>query len=448
MDYGFISLIPILVLIVGALITKKISEMMIAASVLGALLVYKTDVFSGYISMIYAVLASPTYQFILIILVLFGASVTHYQRSGALRGFRTMINKSSKGSLHPLIIAWILPLFLFIDDYLSTLSVSFVMRDLTDEHRIPREHLAFQLTSLCTSFSVLIPMTGWTAFTISLLREQGLGFGDYVQAIPLMFFPILMILTSLLLALEFLPKVGALKKSYERVEAGGETLVQEEGSAPMLEIDPDDGHKESSVWNFIIPIAVLILVVLLYKSIVHGLIASLIAQGVLYISQRLMTLEEFVNHSFKGAAGMTRMAIVVFFAYMLNEANSAMGFSQYLIGLAGAAISPVALPAIVFLLISMSTFATSGYWMIQIITLPIFIPLAASMGVHLPLVIGALISGAVFGSMFCFYSDVVFIIYAGTGVSNIRQIQVSAPYILTVAAITILLYLLTGWLFC
>lgn len=445
MNDGIVSVIPIVVLIVGALITKKISEMMILASVVGAVLVYKGSFFTGYISMMYEVLSDPTYQFILLILVCLGALIRQFQESGALFGFRSWATKLSRGPINPLLLSLFLHLFLFIDDYLSTLAVSFAMRDTTDSYRIPREHLAFQVSSTCPSLSVLIPFTSWTAFTTGLLRGQGFGFRDYVQAIPMMYFPILMLLLIVLLSLGIFPKVGSLKRAYKRVREGGDVLLKDPGAISILDIDPCAETKESSAWNFVIPIIVLIITVFLYNnSMVHGLMAALVTQAFMYTGKKLMSAEEFMNNFFEGASSMTRIAIIIFFAYILNEANTQMGFSHYLIGLLGDSFPPYALPPLVFILIALSTFATSGYWVIQVITVPVFIPLALSMNVHPSLVIAAMMSGATFGSMFCFYSDVVFMAAAGTGVSNIRQIHVSAPYILSVAAITSILYLITG----
>ncbi len=447
MHYGVLSVVPILVLIIGSLITKKITEMMVIASVTGAILVFRWQFFSGYISMMYAVLSSTTFQFILIVFMCFGAVVRQFQKSGAFLGFRSRMERLSGRRSQPIVLAWFLLLLLFIDDYLNILAVSFAMRDITDDSGVPREHLAFQVSSVSASLSILVPFTSWTAFTIGLLNEQGLGFGEYVRAIPFMFFPWIILILTLLLALGYFPRVGLLKESYERIRSGGEILVKEPETTQLLEMEVDLEHRESSVWNFIIPIAVLMAVVFLYGiSLVHGLIAALVCQGILYISQGLMTAEEFVDNFFEGTASMSRLAIIIFFAYVLNEANTAMGFSEYLIGLAGPGFPAFLLPLIVFLLISLTTFAGSGCWVIQVITIPVFVPLAASTGVNVSLIIAALMSGVVFGSVLCFYSDVVFMTYAGTGVPNMRQIRVAAPYSLGVAAVTGLLYLLVGLL--
>lgn len=448
MNVGVLSIIPILILIMGALLTKRISEMMIVASVVGAIFVYRESFFTGYITMMYNVLSDPTYQFILINVLSFGALSKQLQKSGALTGFRHLIFRLSKGPIKPLFLAWILHFFLFINGYLNTLVTSFAMRDTTDQHHIPREHLAFQIGCMTPAVSTLVPITSWTVFTVGLLRSQGLGFSDYFRSIPLMFYPILIALINLLLALGLFPKIGALKEAYQRVDHGGDVLLEEPRVAKIMEIDPIEDEKKSSAWNFVLPIAVLIVFVFLFdNSLIHGLLAALVSQAIIYLPQKLMTLDEFVNNLFSGAASMSRIAMILFFAYVLNEANRALGFAEFLVSLVGTSFPAFLLPLIVFIIVGFTAFATSGYWVIQVITFPIFIPLAHSLQVSPHLVIAATMSGVVFGSMFCFYSDVLFMVAAGTGVSNMRQISISTPYILIATLLTSIGYIIAGLLF-
>ena len=130
----------------------------------------------------------------------------------------------------------------------------------------------------------------------------------------------------------------------------------------------------------------------------------------------------------------------------MNEANQTMRFSEFLIDQVSGIITPELFPLIVFITVAFCVFATSGYWVIQVITVPIFMPLAQSMDVYLPLVVGAVMSGVTFGSVCCFYSDVVFMTSAGSQVSNIRQVRTSAPYLLIMVAISAAGYIAAGLL--
>ncbi|MBR5315771.1 MAG: hypothetical protein IKU44_03175 [Firmicutes bacterium] len=447
MDYGIISCIPITVLMLGVLITKRITEMMVVSSLLGAILIHKGDFFSGYIDMLYGTLSNSSYHFVLFILMGFGGMIKLFQESGALLGFRHTLSKYVKGEKAPLVVAWFMAAVMFVDDYLSALAVSFSMREITDENKIPREHLAFQVNVLSACLCILIPFSSWVAFTTGLLSEHDFGFTDYLKGMPFMFYPILMAILCMLLALGIVPKIGAMKQSYQRIRTGGPLLPNEKGSASIVNLEMENEVKESSAWNIILPVAIMVAVVLIYDNdLVHGIFACIATQCVMYVLGKIMTLSQFVDHFYEGAKSMCSMAILVCFSFTLSAANQTMGFFDFLIGGISNNMPPELIPALIFVSVGLAVFATAGYWVIQIITIPVFIPLAVAVGLPVPIAIGAVMSGVGFGGNFCFYSDTVFMTAAGTGISNVRQIKVSAPYILTVTAITLVAYLVLGYI--
>ena len=447
MNYGFVSCIPLLVLIVGALITKRIAEFMVIASTIGVILVCKNDFFNGYVDAMYGVLANPSYQFILIILICFGIVIKLFQKSGGMLGFAQIASKLVKSRTSALILAWFADFIMFVDDYLNTLGTTFSMREVTDRNGIPREHLAYQVSVMAPSLCVLIPFASWPAFTVGLLSEQGLGFEEYLKAIPTMWFPIFTIIICFLVAIGVIPKVGLLKESYKRVDDGGSTQYKEETGGALVNLEPEEDIKPTSPLNFIIPAAVLIVVVIIYDNdLVHGLLATIATQVIMYMSQRIISPKEVMNICFDGAKSMANMAMLVFFAFILNECNNTMGFANYIIGGISDVIPVAFLPLMIFAVVAFLTFASAGYWIMQVITIPIFIPLAYSVGLSPVTVISCIMSGVVMGSITCFYSDVIFMTSAGTGVSNIRQVRVSMPYVMAAAVISAVGYTITGFI--
>ncbi|MCI8646928.1 MAG: hypothetical protein HFE76_09100 [Firmicutes bacterium] len=447
MEYGIVSCIPIAVLFFGALITKKMAEMLFLSSVVGAVLVFKGDVFNGYVKWLYEVLSNESYQFLLILLLGFGAIIKLFEKSGALLGFSDILSRFANTRKKSMVATWIMGIIMFVDDYLNVLAVSFSMREITDRNRIPREHLAYGVNSMGACVCVLIPFTSWSAFAIGTMAEQGLGFSDYVKALPYMFFPIIAIIVCLLVAVGIIPKVGLIKKAYERVDAGGPLLMEEAaGNLPVMNIEGDNEEvKPSSPLNFIIPITVLVVAMLLCNgSVVHGIIAAILSQLVLYRAQRIMTLSEFTNTLFEGITGMATLAFVICFAYILGVANDAMGFSTFVIsGLTGT-IPPSLLPAIAFLVVAGVSFVAASFWVLIVISVPIFVPLAINMGIDPAIIVAAVMSGIAFGSKFCFYSDAVFMTSAGTGVPNMTQIKAVTPYVLGSALLATIAFVIVG----
>ena len=451
MEYGIISCIPIAVLIIGVLITKKMPEMIIFSSIVGAALVFKTDIFNGYVGWLYGALSNESYQFLLILLLGFGAIIKLFEKSGALQGFANAIGRFANTRKKTMFVTWLMGIIMFVDDYLNVLAVSSSMRALTDKQRIPREHLAYGANSMGACVCVLIPFTSWAAFAIGCLSEQGLGFTDYVRSLPYMFFPIIAIIVCLLVAVGVIPKVGLIKKAYERVDAGGSVLCPVESSGSTSSIinmgeETDEDVKPSSPLNFFIPIIALIVITIVCgNSVVHGIIAAIVIQFILYLAQRLMTLSEFMNTMFEGITSMAGLAFIICFAYILGSANDAMEFSTFVINGLSGTIPPALLPALAFIIIGAVAFAAASFWVLIVITVPIFVPLASSMGIDPAIIIAAIMSGVAFGSKFCFYSDAVFMTSAGTGVPNMTQIKAVAPYVLGSAALSAVAFLIIGF---
>ncbi len=438
---------PLVFLIVYALKTRKMAESMILASLLAMVLLHRQHFLTGTIDAIYGALSNSSYQFVLCIIIGFGGMITLFQESGALMGFRDLLLKIATGPRRTLLLAWLMSVIMFVDEYLNALTVSFSMREITDKNRIPREHLALQANIMACCLCMTIPFSSWTAFSVGLVSEYGLGFQDYLRAIPYMFYPLAMMLLCLLLALGVFPKLGVLKQAYQRVRSGGPAFEKDEKAEKLVGIDDVDESKVSSAWNAIVPLAVLVGGTILFgNDLIHGMVLAIIAQFLLYTLQRIMTVGQFFEHFFNGAKGMASLAIVVCFGFMLSEANRELGLFDILINGIGSTVPAFLVPPLAFLLVGLTVFAVGGCWVVMTIAIPVFVPLALSMGVAAPVIIAAVMSGIALGYSTCFYADAVFMTTAGTGVSNITVIKSTLPYAIGVSVLTIIGFLLCGLL--
>ena len=446
MDYGFISCLPIIVLIVGALLTKRIMEMLLLATFTGVIILYKGSFLEGFVDVLYETFSSWSLQFVFIILFTFGGLIKLFQTSGAISGFGDILSKYASGPRKPLLLAWILGLLMFVDDFLNVLTVGFSLRDLTDRNGIPREHLAMQAAAVASAMCCLVPFSSWAGFHIGLISEEGLGFVDYAKAIPFMFFPIIAVLCCLLLDIGVIGKFGALKESYKRVAEGGSTIPEAEGSG-MLSMDTDDDVPATSAWNVAIPLLALIAGTLVFDcDLTYGCVIAIIVQMLLYMFQKVMTPVKYVDDFLDGAKSMFPLMVLVTFAFTLSNVNGKLGFFEYMIAKIGALVPGELLPAMTFLLVAAATFATAGYWSMQVISVPIFLPLAFALGVYPPVIVAAIMSGVSFGCCYCFYSDNIIMTAASTEVSNFRQTKVSTSYMVPCAILAFVCYLAAGFL--
>ena len=303
---------PLVFLILYALKTRKMADAMVLATLLAMVLLHRQHFLTGTIDAMYAALSNSSYQFALCVIIGFGGMITLFQESGALMGFRDLLLKIASGPKRTLVLAWLMSAIMFLDEYLSALTVTFSMREITDKNRIPREHLALQANIIACCLCVAVPFSSWTAFSVGLISAHGLGFSDYVRAIPYMFYPLGMLLLCLLLAVGAFPKLGGLKRAYQRVQSGGLAFERDDATEKLVDIPDVDESCVSSAWNAIVPLAVLVGGTIAYgNDLVHGMIMAIIAQFLLYIPQKIMTVGKFFEHFFNGAKGMTTLAIVV-----------------------------------------------------------------------------------------------------------------------------------------
>ncbi len=437
--------IPILILIVGVLITKRMTEPLILSSITAVLMCDGLHALSGYGEKMYLVLSGSSFQLLLIVALSFSGMIALLEKSGAMLGFGKTMEKVSNSPRKTLVLTWLLGGIIFIDDYLNALAVSASMRPIADRQRIPREHLAYTINCMGACVCVMVPISSWSAFAIGCLAEQGLDANTYFKAILYMFYPICAILICLLTATGLFPRLGELRQAYRRVKDSGKV------SADSWKIGNSINTNEttaSSPLNFLLPMAALIIGMLVFdNNIVIGILLAIATMFLLYIPQKRLKIREFFDIFLDGAATMTPMLINIFIAFVMEEAVEEMGFTSAVIELATASIPPWLLPAVAFLSVGLITFFAASFWALIVISFPIFLPMAVQMGVNPALVTAAVMSGVALGSQACLYSDAIFMVAAGTEVPNEVQFKTVLPYVAAGAAVAAILFIIAGFLF-
>lgn len=432
--------IPLLILILGALYTRRIMEPACLASVVAVMMLYGKDMVNGYIEKMYQVLADPSFQLLAIVGIGFTGISALADASGAMVGFRHILEKRCKTQHITSFYTWLLGGIVFIDDYLNALAVSASMKGISDKMRIPREHLAYTVNCMGACVCVMLPFSSWAAFAVGCAGQQNMGMKEYIGAIPFMFYPICAILISLLLGLGAIPKIGELKRAYERVEKGGPVLESDEKEKRRAE-------KESSAWNFVIPMAALVIGMMVFgKNIVAGMLLSLVCMFVLYCGQKILNVTEFFDVFLDGCSQMMPMLITIFVTFIMEKCTEEIGFTEFLTNFMSRRVPAGLIPVMAFLSVACITFFAASFWTLIVIAFPIFLPMAVSVGVSPSLVMGAIMSGVALGSQACLYSDAIFMVSAGTGVPNDTQFRVVLPYVLCGGIPATLLFVVAGFI--
>lgn len=450
MEYGALTLIPIVFIIVMAVVTRKSFESLLAGSVIACIIMHGTGFFLPWVDMLMEALSDPENQWVILVCGLFGSLIALLRESKGTGGFIRIGERLCKTERGALLGTFVMGVVIFVDDYLNMLTVGTCMRAICDRRKVPRESLAYMLDSTGTPICVLLPFSTWTAFYISLFMKEeairNMGFSSglsmYIQTIPYIFYASVTVLMVFLFAMGWLPKIGPMKKAYDRVRATGRTYSEE---SDRYNTEPEDTGEEGRVIDFLLPVAFLIVATIVADDILAAVILTLVLCLVLYIPRKRMTFTQWSELLISGFCEMMPTLAILAGAFTVARCCNAMELPEYVISTVQPYVTPQTYPLIIFLVVSVLTFATSSTWGISTIVIPIIIPLGAAVDANMILTMAAILSGSTFGSHACFYSDATVLASAAARIENMEHAFTQIPYSLIGAAITCVCLLVSGY---
>jgi len=462
---GAWSLIPAFFLIVYIFITKRILEALTLASVVGFLMTARQfaegsgvesffaapgTMLSSFSDSLLTVMMGEDMAWLLIVCGVMGSIISLIERAGGAFAFGDWVARRTKTRKGVLLWTWLLGVIIFIDDYLNSLTVGSCMAPVTDRKKVSREFLAYIVDSTAAPLCVLIPISTWAVFCGELLETNGWapsgeGLRYFIQTIPFSFYGWVAALVVPLVILGIIPTFGPMKKAEERVANGGPLAPPESDKIDIKGGIELEIPKRPKILNFIIPIVILVVATCVADLDMQiGVLITMAAMFVLYLSQKLMTAEEFADVAVQGLKNMILPLLMMALTFLFAAVNETIGFTAYVIESATSMMTPALTPFIVFLVLAFTEFITGTNWGMYIVALPIVIPLAQNLDVNMPLAVSAVLSAGVFGSHVCFYSDATILTSAATGCNNFRHAITQAPFGLLAAGITAVLYLVVG----
>jgi Na+/H+ antiporter NhaC len=451
--YGILSLIPAAVVIISALLSRRTLEPLLLGSVVGFIILAGKGFFYAWLDAVYAVMMNGTTVWVILVCGLFGSLVALIEKSGGASGFSEIASKYIKGRKASLIGTWILGIIVFIDDYLNALAVGTAMRKITDKYGVPRELLAYVINSTGATVCVIIPFSTWSAFMAGQMESAGaaavgMGTAAYIDTIPYILYGWIAVLVVPLVILKVVPVWGPMKKAEQRVLETGQTFPETTAHLASVEEESQESFaKKPKAMNFIIPMLVLGVTVVITSDMLIGVIFGLVSCVLLCAPQRLMKAADFGDTAVKGFQDMVLVLAIVCAAFFLQQANDALGLTPYVIEIVEPILSPALMPAISFLVIGLLSFATGSFWGVAAISFPIIVPLATSMDVNVLIACGAVISGTAFGSHSCFYSDAVTLTCSSSQITNSDYARTVLPLLALPLALGFAAFLVVGFAF-
>ena len=467
MELGFWSVVPPLLTIVLALVTKNVFISLLIGILTGGVIL-QGGLFAGINAGLYQIADSMTQGNTIIIgSVLMTAAIIYLaEKSGGIEGFvqvvvkRKGLIKTKRGAN---LFTWLLGLVVFTSGTLSCMVTGSVSRPVNDALKVPHEKAAFIVHTTSTPWCVLFPFSGWLAAMTGYLVSGGVPEAEAVsmlfKSILLNFYCILAIVLVLVLAItqkDFGPMAKAERRAAEtgmlddpkhNKGADSDTSVVSSGATPRA-------------INLLLPIGVLIVVVFValfvtgHGNIMNGagtqallwaVFSSLLVISVMCVVEKVFTIPQVVDEIFNGMKGMLPVAFVLLFGFSMGNMVKALDTGSYLSSLFQNFLSPGLLPALTFIIALMISFATGTSMGTMAIMAVLALPMAYDMGISIPLVAGAFFAGSIFGDHASPISDTTIMTCSTTGCDIIDHVKTQFPYVAGLAVVSFLLYIVFGF---
>lgn len=476
MEFGILSLLPPLIAIVMALITKKVIISLFLGVWIGATMAFGwnpmvglIETFRGYL---FPTLGNPYRASVVIMMALVGAFAAMLERGGGAHAFVSALKDKVKTRQQGQLITWLGGLAVFFSDSSNPVIVGPIFRPITDLQRISREKLAYILDSTSAAVPAMLPITAWGAFIIGLISVEFETasyavepFLAFVRSIPFMFYvfgSILFVFIMILINKDF----GPMKKAEERAYLEGKLVA--DGANPMREEINIEMPKGSTptVWNMIIPMVTLIVVIFgmfLWTggfpqkgfvaaigsgssmiSLVMGFFVASVVGGLMAVRSKVFNFSGAFDAWVGGIRQMSDAILILILAKAIGAVAGQVGTSAYIVNATEGFLTPTMMFVTIFVAASLTAFATGTSWGTFGIFMPIAIPLAFAINAPVYPAIAAVISGGVFGDHCSPISDTTVLSSLGATCDHIDHVKTQLPYALTAAVAAIVGYVLVG----
>ena len=483
----FWSLLPPIVAIVLALISKEVYSSLFLGCLVGALLYTQFAPWDTIVTLVGAdygiisVLADGGNMGIIVFLVTLGIMVDLMNKGGGSEAFGCWAKKTVHTRCGAQLLTMLLGVLIFIDDYFNCLTVGSVMRPVTDRHQISRPKLAYLIDATAAPVCMIAPISSWAAAVSSTAEDLDTGISGiqlFIRAIPYNFYSLLtfvFIITLTLLKFDY----GPMRGFEERARNTGDLS----GSAGSTE---ENANPKGRVIDLVIPVIMLIILCTIGMLYVGGFfgadtsgctdyagdfigafgntdafvglpwggIIALVLTVIYLVARRVVGFREAMGCIPKGFQAMISPIIILTLAVSLKTTLNALGAADYVHDLMYAASEGLynMLPAVIFLVACVLAFASGTSWGTFGILLPIVTAIFPSDSALLYIGISACCAGAVCGDHCSTISATTIMSSAGAQVEHVNHVATQLPYAITVACLSFVSFVLAGfiqnWVVC
>lgn len=474
----FWALLPPIIAIVLALITKEVYSSLFIGIVVGALF-YSGFSFEGTLNHIFfeevddasygmiSVLSDSSNVGILIFLVILGALVALMNNAGGSAAFGRWATAHIKTRVGAQLATIALGVLIFVDDYFNCLTVGSVMRPVTDTHNISRAKLAYLIDATAAPICIIAPISSWAAAVAAFAsKSDANGIALFISAIPYNFYALLTILMMITLAVsktDFGPMA-----LHERNALKGDLFTTE--NRPYADADAHEDTSKGRVIDLVLPVVVLVIacvIGLIYTGgffsgesfvsafancsasmgLVLGSSVALVFAILFFIARRVLSFKQCMACIPEGFKAMVPAILILTFAWTLKSMTDSLGAAEYVAGVVHASAGSFMnfLPAVIFIIACLLSFATGTSWGTFGILIPIVLEVFGASGTALSTIsMSACMAGAVCGDHCSPISDTTVMSSMGSSCDHIDHVRTQLPYALTVAGSSLVGYIVSG----
>lgn len=459
----FAALIPPIIAIALALITKEVYSSLFIGILAGGLLYSNFNPW-GMVTDTFDVMLGCWNTGILAFLVVLGMLVALMNKAGGSAAYGRWASEHIKTKAGALISTCVLGILIFIDDYFNCLTVGSVMRPVTDKHKISREKLAFLIDATAAPVCIIAPISSWAA-AVSSVAPEGQGLSLFIRSIPYNLYALLTLFSVIFMAL-----IGL---DYGKMRIAEENAAKGIGY-PKEEAGEEAGNPKGTVLDLVLPVVVLILCcigTMLYSGgffdavsdtylnlidafsasdasvgLVLGAFLTLIFAALWFLPRKVVTFTEFTGALVDGFKAMVPAILILIFAWTLSGVTNQLGAKVFVAEVVrGAAMGlQNLLPAVVFLIGIGLSFATGTSWGTFGVLLPIVCAVFPD-GELMVICVSACLAGAVCGDHCSPISDTTIMASAGAQCNHIGHVSTQLPYAMTVGGVAFVGYVLAGF---
>ena len=468
----FWSLIPPVVAIVLALITKEVYSSLFLGILVGAIL-YSGGNFEGTVNHIFSegmisVLSSSSNVGILVFLVILGAMVCLMNRAGGSAAFGRWAGKHIRTRVGAELATILLGVLIFIDDYFNCLTVGSVMRPITDQHNASRAKLAYLIDATAAPVCIIAPISSWAAAVSGFVPGED-GMSVFVRAIPYNYYALLtivMMVSMVLMRVEFgamgIHESNALKGDLFTTAARPYAGAEEDGKV----------NPRGKVMDLLIPIISLVIccvIGMIYTGgffdgtdfvtafsqsdasvgLVLGSFFGLVITVLLYLVRKVLSFRDCMACIPDGFKSMVPAILILTFAWTLKSMTDSLGAAEFVAEMVKSSASGLVnmLPAIIFLVACFLAFATGTSWGTFGILIPIVVHVFENTPGDLMIIsISACMAGAVCGDHCSPISDTTIMASAGAQCDHVSHVSTQLPYAVVAAVVSFITYIFAGFI--